>query len=442
MSAPTLLVQPLTQGLRAVQPFQLDLLVRVQAPDAPADAATPRAPLHLALVLDRSGSMSGKPLQEAKRCAVAIMERLEAQDRIALVTYDNRADTVLPLAEVGDREAFRQAVSRIHSGGCTNLHLGWSTGLQQLQADHRPEVLSRVLLLSDGQANDGLQDPQALAEEARRGLGQGIGTSTYGLGHQFQEGLMTAMARAGQGRAYYGEQASDLMDPFMEEFDLLSNLFARRLVLALQVPPGVRVTQLNKYSSPAPGAWELPELGYAAEAWAVFRLEGDPAGLAAWAQDGALALAHVALTYVDLKGHPGSVPAQPLALPLLGAEAFAGLALDPLVRRRVGELRAADLQERAYRACLEGDWDQVHRLLDELRELAKDNPWTEATFKELESLASRREAASFAKETYYQSITWSARLADKDEDISPHMESFTAYTRRKKRQGKGEQPEA
>lgn len=443
MALPEMLVQPLHNGLRSDAPFCLDVLVRVQAPDSPEEGSGPRSPLHLAVVLDRSGSMSGRPLEEAKRCAAAIIERLQPADRVALVAYDNYARVVHPLATVTDRNHIRRSIEGIRSGGNTNLHLGWVTGLKQLQDEQAPGVISRILLLSDGQANAGVVEPEQLAEEAGKALGMGVGTSTYGLGERFEEGLMAGMAKAGQGRAYYGETAEDLLDPFMEEFDLLSNLFARKLVVSLRVPPGVQVTQLNNHTQAGALAWNLPELAYGAEAWGVFRLEGDPATLASWVKDGTLGVAGFALSFLDSKGQAASLPAQNLALPLLEQAAFEALERDLLVERRVGELRAAAMQDRAYQACLEGDWKTVHQLLDELRELVKDNPWTQASLDQLVALATTRQTISFSKEVYYSSRSLESRLAEKLERPN-RMGSDSAdgssasYTRRKPRRGKGD----
>jgi Ca-activated chloride channel family protein len=100
----------------------------------------------------------------------------------------------------------------------------------------------------------------------------GVGTSTYGLGQGFNEELMTAMARAGRGNAYYGQTAEDLMDPFREEFDLMSALCARRLRLAVAPARGVRVEILNQYRTDAEGRTMLLDLAYGGEAWAVMRL--------------------------------------------------------------------------------------------------------------------------------------------------------------------------
>jgi Ca-activated chloride channel family protein len=416
----------------------VDLLVRLQAPDAPAGAPAPRAPLHLALVLDRSGSMHGTPLEEAKRCAVAVMERLDPSDKLALVAYDYRARVVAPLAAVTDRSAFRGAVKTIRSGGNTDLHHGWETGLAELRSASQEGAINRILLLSDGQANAGITDPARLAELCGQAQQQGVSTSTYGLGMNFEEGLMTALAKAGQGRAYYGETAEDLMDPFMEEFDLLANLWARELRLTLKAAAGVTITALNGYAQDGSATWVLPDLALGSEAWAVFRLKVKPSRLAKLAAGAAFTLAEVTVAWRDTQGQPASLPAAAFALPVLDATAFAALTPEPLVARRVGELRAAELQDLAYKACLEDDWAEVKRLLDLLRELAKENPWTQATLTELEAMAADRDSLRFRKETSMLSNSLTSRLAEKLEILNDMQPSNLSYLRRKPRQGKAE----
>jgi Ca-activated chloride channel family protein len=104
-----------------------------------------------------------------------------------------------------------------------------------------------VLLLSDGRANRGECNPRVLAEDAARIAGTGISTTTCGLGAHFDEFLMLEIARAGQGSAYYGERAEDLIDPFREELELISSLVARRLRLSLAPGDGVDLKVLNGY---------------------------------------------------------------------------------------------------------------------------------------------------------------------------------------------------
>jgi len=98
---PTLLATPRRPALLAEHDNTLEVLVRLQAPDAPAELPQ-RNPLHLALVIDRSGSMSGRPLAEARRCAEFVLDGLLPTDRLSLVVYDDDVDTLVPAVPVGD----------------------------------------------------------------------------------------------------------------------------------------------------------------------------------------------------------------------------------------------------------------------------------------------------------------------------------------------------
>jgi len=440
MTKLTTLQQTRFPGIPAEGPFLIDLLVRVQAPAAEPRTAAPRPPLHLAVVLDRSGSMSGEPLREACRCAAEILGRLGPQDRLGIVTYDNRAQVLRPCLPVTDPDAIRKDLAAVRSGGNTDLHLGWDTGVKELLRAHRPEVISRVLLLSDGQANAGMVAPEDLAAACAEAQAQGVSTSTYGLGEGFGEEVMTVMARHGQGRSYYGETADDLLDPFMEEFDLLSNLEARGLTVVLATLPGLKVTQRNGYLAGPEGGWRLPDLPALGEAWALFRLEGDAAALAPWISKGEVSLGTVAIRWRNADGQEEAAAPLVLRLKVLPSAVYMSLPEDPLVARRVGELAAADLQEEAHRAARDGDWARVRAILDELKVVGKDNAWTQAVVGELETLLDQGSHESMAKELFFCSTSSRSRIAEQQED-DLSLGSGSSYLRRKKRQGKKEPPE-
>ena len=434
MANVTILHQTRFPAIPAEGPFQVDLLVRIQASTEKPLAAAPRPPLHLAVVLDRSGSMGGEPLRQACRCTAAILERMGPQDRLAIVIYDNRAQVLRHCLPVTDLDAARKALAEVRAGGGTNLHLGWTVGVRELRLARQQDAISRVLLLSDGQANQGLIEPEELAAACAQAQAEGISTSTYGLGPTFGEGVMTAMARHGQGRSYYGETAEDLLDPFMEEFDLLSNLEARGLTVALATLPGVRVTQRNGYLTNPEGEWRLPDLPALGEAWALFRLEGEAGALAPSISEGEVGLGTLAIRWRDTDGREEEALPFVLRLKVLPSAAYASLPEDTLVARRMGELAAADLQEQAHRAAQDGDWPRVRAILDELKVVGKDNPWTQAVVGELETLMTEGNHEVMTKELLFGSENSRNRITQRLEE-GPSLKSDSSYLRRKKRQG-------
>ena len=148
--------------------------------------------------------------------------------RIERFIYDDavvRADS----QSAANPAALLTAINAIHTAGSTNLHLGWLPGAERIAPEVDRGSMSRVILLSDGMANRGLLEPDKIYEQCRDLANAGVTTSTYGLGDHFDERLMTGMARAGLGNAYYGQSADDLMDPFQEEIAYLSNICARKV---------------------------------------------------------------------------------------------------------------------------------------------------------------------------------------------------------------------
>lgn len=427
-----LVLSPARAAVLAGMKSTVELLVRLQAPERPASTGKPRMPLHLALVIDRSGSMSGRPLDEAKRCAQMVVDGLRADDQVAVVTYDDRVDRLTGLLNASNRDVLSRAIGEVRSGGCTNLHGGWLAGAEELAPQARTEVLSRVILLSDGLANQGLTNPDAICRQVAELAAAGVTTSTYGLGEHFNEQLMTAMSDAGRGNAYYGETADDLADPFREELALLDALCARKLELSVRAAAGVSVEVLNDYTRAADGAWRLPDLAYGGEAWALLRLTVDAS---AGAGRELVELVKVSARWTDLEGRAGQSAEVSLALPALPAAAYAAVAEDEAVRRRIEEVAVAGMQARARDAAQRGDWGLVMLTLEQARLQSRDNPWMQGVVGELEKLAAQRERDRFMKEATYSSRRAKTRLATPGESLN-YLEDAPEFLRRKPAQGK------
>ena len=413
----------------------IEVLVRIQAPDAAFGEAKRRPPYGIALVIDRSGSMSGRPLYEAKRCADFVVDRLRADDVVSLVSFDSRVTLLRPALAKGNGDALKAAIQSVDRGGCTNLHGGWREGADNI-AGFDSGSLRRVILLSDGCANEGIVDTSQIADQCGEMAGRGVTTSTYGLGNDFNEELMVAMADTGQGNHYYGDTAEDLMEPFQQEFDLLANLAIRSLSLRVVVPAGGQIEMLNDYVGGTADGWHLPDLAWDAEAWAVLRFRVPKERVPPEGQE--ISVLRVELMGRSLDGESVRFEPTNLTLRAVGSAALTMVAEDELVARRLAELDAAKHLREAREAARRNDWPRVDLILANAEQQFAENEWLASVLEAIRAVARSRSRERFMKEALYSSATFSKRLSMKNEVMSLMESDKPSYLRRKVAQGKAE----
>lgn len=203
----------------------------------------------MVIVLDRSGSMSGKKLDDAKKAVLNLISTLSPSDRFALVTYSNTAIRLSDLEYVtlSARKRLRAIINGISASGGTNLGHGLTEGINMLAGSAKTGNLGRVILISDGLANQGITDPTALGNIASVAAEKDFSITTVGLGYDFNEQLMTAIADQGTGTYYYLENPSAFASVFQKEFHRAGTVAAYGVKIRIKEKNGIKLVDAGGY---------------------------------------------------------------------------------------------------------------------------------------------------------------------------------------------------
>ena len=200
-----------------------------------------RLPVNLALVIDRSGSMSGEKIEKAKEAALEVLRHLSSDDIFSLVAYESGVQTLIPARPVGDGRAIEQAIRSIQPGGNTALFAGVSQGASEVRRYFGESGnVNRIVLLSDGLANVGPSSPEELGRLGAALMKEGLSVTTVGLGLGYNEDLMTRLAQRSDGNTYFVESSGDLPRIFAAELGDVLNVVARQVEIEIEFPDGVR----------------------------------------------------------------------------------------------------------------------------------------------------------------------------------------------------------
>jgi Ca-activated chloride channel family protein len=332
----------------------------------PEDAR--RVPVNLALVLDRSGSMRGQKLADAKRAARELVMRLGPEDRLALVHYGT--DVIAFPSTLMTEEARQQlltSVDAIQDEGSTNI----SGALEAAAAELRPHVhsfrVSRIILVSDGQPTVGRVEPAEFAQLTRGYRDTGLTVSGLGVGEDFNEQLMQGIAE--QGGGFYGfiDQPERLATILQRELEQAAATMARQVELRLELPPSVREAEVLGMKARREGRWlrvPLYDLAGGQQARVVVKLTLDASD-----EGSPVEVLNARVAYLDVHTEARAEAGILLTAKVAEDEALVRAHLDREVR--VNAVRALGAQQMlaATEKMKEGDRQGALELLGKARQL-------------------------------------------------------------------------
>lgn len=406
MSAPHLELIPSRPAVRADAPVTVDVLVKITTPEPePSPGRPTRPPLNLGLVLDRSGSMAERnKLAFAREAAAFAVRELAPTDRVSVTTFDGRVETIAPNAPAADKARLVALIDGITPRGGTALHGGWAEGAAQVHAHLTAGGLNRVILLSDGLANVGESRPDAVATAVHARARDGVSTTTLGLGDEYNEDLLEAMARSGDGNYYYVESPAQLPGIFQTELHGLSATVGTDVTLTVEPGPGASVAEvLNGLDRTPDGRLRLSNLIAGLPVYVVVRINV-PAG----AGEVAVGRFRVEWAGAGVAGRQSAVAS--LTLPAAPGAAWEALAVNVEVLERAALLAVARAKKAATRASELGDRGAVRVWLDEAKRVLAVAPSTPEVEREAKALAALEvllihDEAKFRKTAKFESYT-------------------------------------
>ncbi len=350
------------------------VLVQLRAQEAEAEAK-PKS-LNLALVLDRSGSMSGAKIADARSAAIEMLDHMRDGDRVALVSYSDevRVDASSTVLNEETRTRVRNAIHRISDDGSTNLGGGLVEGLKQIRPHSGSAEVNRVLLISDGLANRGIQEPNELNRIAREALQEGLVVTTIGLGADYNEDLMTGLADHGGGNYYFIPDSTQIAATLNDEIRQMAATVAKNVALMTELPHGIGLDKVHGWVPRREEETVIVPLGefFSGQLRSVlwrFELPDD------LEPGDTLQLAPIVLTYNDLTEASTlhRIPAgEALEIKVSDDKDVVAAARDVEVAARIAEIELATSMETAANLVNAGNYDEAKNLLRQAANRAQE----------------------------------------------------------------------
>lgn len=219
------------------------MYVLLEAAPQGLPTSLPKLPLNLCLVIDRSSSMRGDRLMQVKDAAQRIVDQMSSDDYFALITFNDRADVVIPAQRVKNKLELKRMIGNIEAMGGTEMATGMALALQETQRAMLRRGVSRIVVLTDGRTYG---DEGRCVEIARRAQGRGVGVTALGIGDEWNEDLLETIAARENSRAHYITSAQEITQVFGDELKRMYSIFAQDVQLRVEMRPGGLIRSLDR----------------------------------------------------------------------------------------------------------------------------------------------------------------------------------------------------
>ena len=235
-------------GNAEISRSQPEAVLQIGFTTAEVNERTDLSPLNLVLVIDKSGSMrDDDKMSRVKQSLHTMVDKLRPEDIVAIVIFDNRAQVLHPARRVGDGYALRRSIDCIEPDGSTNINSGLMLGYAEAKKYFRKDATNRVILLTDGIANEGVVDPRRIAANSSGYNAQGIDLSTIGVGLDLNNDLLRTLAKSGRGLYHFISDYKDIDKVFVNEVQSLISSVAKKVEVRIEYGAGLQLEKIYGY---------------------------------------------------------------------------------------------------------------------------------------------------------------------------------------------------
>jgi len=215
------------------RPQLLYVLLNIMAIPDTNGISRQRQPLNIGIVLDNSTSMSGSRLNAVKAAASQIIQMLRPEDILSVVTFNDRAEVIIPAARNQTINKQQARISIIGTSGGTEIGRGLEAGYQQVLYNMRENYSNHIILITDGRTYG---DEELCLAIAKKATEKGIAIHTLGIGDQWNDEFLDELASTTGGSCEFAENSSLIKKFLMQKFGHMQNSFANNVTLKIQVP--------------------------------------------------------------------------------------------------------------------------------------------------------------------------------------------------------------
>lgn len=228
-----------------VLPDEQAIYVMLEVAAAKQVSTQERLPMNLCLVLDRSTSMQGQRLDQVKAATYRLIENLTARDYLSIVAFSDRAEVIVPSQAASDPVRLKSKMAALQAGGSTEILQGMMAGLRELGKYCSGQAVNHMLLLTDGQTYGDEEGCLMHASEAKK---RDISISCLGLGEDWNDTLLDAIANRSGGISAYISAVADVPTFFQERLHGLSATYAQDVKLIVRCAEGCALKSVYKLS--------------------------------------------------------------------------------------------------------------------------------------------------------------------------------------------------